>query len=893
MFKQHKIIAISQIRNELRKGNLQRFFKYLLPHVDGVVILDDFSTDGSYEYCLSRAKTVIRGTRNNFVNERKQRQVLLEAALLLEPDFILSIDADEVIACGDNLNSLQDLANWVIEKNLDGACLREINLWRSKTWERVDSDFGSVWFPRFWRVVGDLKYDNLETGLHQSPAPECIKNVKKYSSLPLLHYGFADDRNISFKYLNYGRFGQKGINLSRLIDEGREFKLSLVDEKFFPNELWHKGEACPTKRDPVEWLSVVNNFREEALRPSISIISLIYKSTDWLDFVYSQVKKYCDLSDKEFFFIANDASDEVISHLENNYIPYYKLQSSTEQKKEWYINNVYRAWNYAAQKAKGDYILFINSDMAFSPSWLELLIAGLTGKNCVSPRLVESGKMATGGINIEKNFGFLISEYDESGFLSFVQKIKENRIVDNGAFMPLLINRNDFIEAGGYPEGNVRRGSGIERPIIAKRNEDFISGDVILMERLKKRGISHQTVFSSVAYHFQEGEMTCSETPTSKRNIKILLANNSLKGAMGEKTMWNFLLEGLPNCAGIDMELVGARDDRDFAAKADNYIENNFPEAKIVIQNASFIDILSSKLRTVVFLQDDLRRMGKIDYQQEKNLETASFRVSNTNYTASSYLEYPFSVIPLGIDQRIFYPRNKSDVRKYYGISQEAKVGIFVGDLTETKGWSEIRDVVTKRQDILWIIVSKGIETYHSPNVLMFNRVNQETLAKLYSAADFFIIGSRVETQCLVAMESCLCNTPVVMRPIGFFSDLTQEERDLCGIITNDIFGGVDKIFFKNFFPRRVMIDKDVSINAMLRHWKSFISDIILKEELCNPVCVTGPKNHAAIMLFGRKFWLVITNKNYLNVFIRKKLPPCLYGSILSVWRLIKKLKIL
>jgi hypothetical protein len=77
-------------------------------------------------------------------------------------------------------------------------------------------------------------------------------------------------------------------------------------------------------------------------KPKYSIICLIYKSNEWLDFVYNQVIKHTDFKETEFFFIANNATDEVKDYLKNNYISHYIYDSNEEQKSEWYINNVYR-----------------------------------------------------------------------------------------------------------------------------------------------------------------------------------------------------------------------------------------------------------------------------------------------------------------------------------------------------------------------------------------------------------------------------------------------------------------------------------------------------------------------------------------------------------------------
>lgn len=46
----------------------------------------------------------------------------------------------------------------------------------------------------------------------------------------------------------------------------------------------------------------------------------------------------------------------------------------------------------------------INSDMAFSPGWVDKLVEAYDGKSCIAARLVESGKLRSGTYGIEKDF---------------------------------------------------------------------------------------------------------------------------------------------------------------------------------------------------------------------------------------------------------------------------------------------------------------------------------------------------------------------------------------------------------------------------------------------------------------------------------------------------------
>lgn len=882
----YKIVAITQIKNELRKGNLERFFKYVQSNVDAIVLYDDVSTDGSYEYAKQFTSHTLRGTVNMFASEWQIKQRLVEKALTLNPDFILLIDADEVIADADG-KKLQELANWVIEKDLDGANIHDINLWRSSTWKRTDSDFDSARFPRFWRVNNRaLTYTNRKEGLHQSPTPDQIVKIKSQDILSFLHYGFADEKNIASKYITYASHGQRGDNLARIIQEEGILKTERVPKHFFPDGLW-VDEHQPKELTRLQWSNILQKHRKEVTRPGISIVCLIFKSTAWLEFVYSQVVKYTDLSDKEFFFIANDATDEVKEYLKNNYIPHYIFDNTEEHKSEWYINNVYRAYNYGAEKAQGDFVLFINSDMAFTPNWVENAFSQYNGTNCVCSQLVQNDKFPTDGagfVGVEKNFGYHISDFEETKFQEFAQTISEDKNIPGGSFMPLLIKKEHFNKVGGYPEGNITVGSDPFKPVIAKKGEPLVSGDVAFMEKLQSIGISHTTALNSLAYHFQEGEKQDVAIDPITQKPLILIANSSLLGRMKEKVLWNFMLERLPRSAGIDMATVGANE-LNFPEKTQEYVNLHFKEAQICIQNASFLDVLLPQLHTVAFLQDDLRQMNRTSPQQEDTLLLSTSHVSNSIFTAASYPEYDFTIINIGVDTELFTPGDKKSARTKHSIPLEKKVGIFVGDLSEVKGWTEIHKLVRNHPEIHWIIVSKETEHLEETNVTNFRQVPQQTLRELHQCADFFIIGSKVETLCLAAMEACCCDVPVIMRPIGVFADFSDKEKNDCGIFGDDFESAINQIDKKKFNPRKVMIERGLTIENTINNWWNLIARL----RLINKLSTTANSHQYTKSAHIKRKLKRVLSKNFIILITRRNLPRGAYSALLNSWRFGKK----
>lgn len=818
----HKIIAIAQLYNEIRRGNLDRFLSHLIPLVDDLVVYDDGSTDGTYKRLLRATPHVLRGVRNDFHNERAHRQLLVEKARELGADFILWLDADEVLT-NDGRKALQRLADECLTCDADAISLHEINLWRSENWRRMDNAYDDGWFVRLWRMRPDLAFRNLsKPGLHQQLFPDSIRTVVRSEKLSVLHYGFASDEGILYKYLNYERHGQSGWPLQRLVDEST-LEIRNVQRDLVPEDLW-KEEQKPVARSAAEWQMLAREKKAELLRPGVSIACLIYKSTQWLDFVYTQMLRHTDLHDKEFFFIANDATQEVKDYLHDHYIPHYIFENTPKHKQEWYINNVYRAWNFAAEKARGDYIVFINSDMAFSPGWVEALLDQLCPNNCVASRLVESGKMPSGTYGISKNFGRVVNGYREKAFLRYARSIATHKVHDGGLFMPLLIRREHFLSVGGYPEGNVVPESDFFQPRIALQGDPLVSGDVVLMNKLQSKGITHQTVFDSIVYHFQEGEMDDpGYSATSAARPKIAIVNDYLRGRMGETTMWNILVERLPITVGMDMEMVGWGE-KGFASRVRRFLARQHSEVDMVIQNATFLETIDKERYTVVYLQDDLRAMGRRDERQEQNIRHANLRICNSFRTAASYSEFFWTVIPIGVDTDLFRPGDKEKTRAALHLPHQ-RTGIFVGDLSPVKGWNTVRLIIKQRPDIHWIVVSKSEERFDAPNVTMFNRIDQKLLAQLYQSADFFLLGSPVETQCLAAIEAGMCDVPILMHTTGIFADFSDEERSNIGIFTEDLAGNVDAILNKTFSPRNTLLEKNLYYDGMVAQWTAAIKE--------------------------------------------------------------------
>jgi SAM-dependent methyltransferase len=248
------------------------------------------------------------------------------------------------------------------------------------------------------------------------------------------------------------------------------------------------------------------------MKKQVEIISLIYKSTQYLNFIYDQLKNNCksNLYDIHVRIVANDASDEVLEHLKKLDIKYTIYNAANPS--EYYLNRVYKAYNFAVQTSDFENIILVNSDNMFSDGWIDNLMKHHDGANIPCTLLIESGKMPSGKYGISKNFGTHPNNLKYDKWKEYSSKlIEQNKhvIKPGGLYGAVLFNRDRFIVAKGYPEGNVYSyGFGYDAskgPVgyeFIKSSDDYFFHDILE----KEYGMKHITVFDSVLYHIQTGE---------------------------------------------------------------------------------------------------------------------------------------------------------------------------------------------------------------------------------------------------------------------------------------------------------------------------------------------------------------------------------------------------
>lgn len=162
----------------------------------------------------------------------------------------------------------------------------------------------------------------------------------------------------------------------------------------------------------------------------------------------------------------------------------------------------------------------------------------------------------------------------------------------------------------------------------------------------------------------------------------------------------------------------------------------------------------------------------------------------------SSLKSIPVAQIPNGIDLADYYAVDHKASKMNLGISEGKIALLFIAaDMTDQrKGGDMLIQALNQlpdeiRENIVLLIVG-------APDKVMLSQLNcayktfgfigsESEKRKIYSAADYTVVPSRIDNLPLVIQESIACGTPVIANDVGGIKDLIQ--NGVTGFISNDI----------------------------------------------------------------------------------------------------------
>jgi len=142
------------------------------------------------------------------------------------------------------------------------------------------------------------------------------------------------------------------------------------------------------------------------------------------------------------------------------------------------------------------------------------------------------------------------------------------------------------------------------------------------------------------------------------------------------------------------------------------------------------------------------------------------------------WLEGKSTVIPIGIDPKMFYPTGNIKARKMMGISDDEKLILMVSRIDREKridlGIEAFNELRKSYNNTHMIIIGDGPmldglkkKNLHNKKIHFLGGRTRKELNDWYNSADVFLLTSEYEGLPTTVLESLACNTPVISTPVG------------------------------------------------------------------------------------------------------------------------------
>ena len=202
-----KIVAIYRVKNEARF--IEQSIKSVVDLCSEIIVLDDNSIDNTTEICSGFDKvTDIIKQKELPLDETRDRNYLFETTQKLDPDFILSIDGDEVFMPNAYEILFEEIS--IIHPNSGVFDFQFLTLWNNVSTIRTDGIFGNYWQKRLLRMKNQplslLFVENDNPGnIHCGSIPTSSVGFSKpaKSSVKIFHLASLDDEVRKQKYDYY------------------------------------------------------------------------------------------------------------------------------------------------------------------------------------------------------------------------------------------------------------------------------------------------------------------------------------------------------------------------------------------------------------------------------------------------------------------------------------------------------------------------------------------------------------------------------------------------------------------------------------------------------------------------------------------------------------------
>jgi glycosyltransferase involved in cell wall biosynthesis len=300
------------------------------------------------------------------------------------------------------------------------------------------------------------------------------------------------------------------------------------------------------------------------------------------------------------------------------------------------------------------------------------------------------------------------------------------------------------------------------------------------------------------------------------------LVNDCLTCIPGTTTFWHNLLEWFP-------ELIDKTNGyTDFSLLA-SYIESELNDCRkkpnYIIRNGTYFRQIHTNVKQISLIQD----VRSDKSQQIDIINNSDVVVFNTEYVYNKYKNLihnaQVKICPLGVDFDFFKPIPE----RHPNVLPNSL--LFIGASTNyPKGFNVLLDIIHKMKNQNFCLIMKDdfiIDQSLANRVVVFNKINCETVRLVINSCIAAICTSYEETQHLSGIECAACNIPIIAREVGVYYDNKDDLRWGCIADDNTFIEKINIVLgdINIFKPRDCFIEKYSTHNCK-ENWRKIIDEI-------------------------------------------------------------------